>query len=403
VRSCVLFLAFAASASDWPQFLGPGRNGVYEGPPISATWTGDGPKRLWEKKVGQGFAGPAVVGSRVILFHRVGDKEVVESLAAATGASQWRYEYATSYRDDFGFDEGPRSVPVVAESIIYTFGAEGVLSAVALETGKLLWSVRTAERFKVAKNFFGAAGSPLVLDSRVLLNVGGAEAGLVAFEAKTGELLWSATRDEASYSSATSGMLGGERLALFYTRGGLEIVDPATGTVKQQLPWRSRSRASVNAATPLVIDDVVFLSASYGTGAAALRFGTSGLTKLWSSDEALSSHYATAVHRDGVLYGFHGRQEYGQSFRAVELLTGKVLWDEGGFGAGTVTLAGDKLVLVRESGELVVAEASPKEFRTLARARLLKGTVRAYPALADGVLYVRSESTLAAFDLRAAK
>lgn len=401
MRSFVLFLAFAASASDWPQFLGPDRNGVYEGPPISASWTGDGPKRLWEKKVGQGFAGPAVVGSRVILFHRVGDKEVVESLAAATGASQWRYEYATSYRDDFGFDEGPRSVPVVAESIIYTFGAEGVLSAVAVETGKLLWSVKTAERFKVAKNFFGAAGSPLVLDSRVLLNVGGAEAGLVAFEAKTGELLWSATRDEASYSSATSGMLGGERLALFYTRGGLEIVDPATGTVKQQFPWRSRSRASVNAATPLVIDDVVFLSASYGTGAAALRFGTSGLTKLWSSDEALSSHYATAVHRDGVLYGFHGRQEYGQSFRAVELLTGKVLWDEGGFGAGTVTLAGDKLVLVRESGELVVAEASPKGFRALARARLLKGTVRAYPALADGVLYIRSESTLAAFDLRA--
>jgi outer membrane protein assembly factor BamB len=231
--------------------------------------------------------------------------------------------------------------------------------------------------------------------------VGGAEAGLVAFEAKTGELLWSATRDEASYSSPTSAMLGGERLALFYTRGGLEIVDPAKGTVKHQFPWRSRSRASVNAATPLVIDDVIFLSASYGTGAAALRFGTSGITKLWSSDEALSSHYATAVHRERVLYGFHGRQEYGQSFRAVELLTGKVLWSEEGFGAGTVTLAGDKLVIVRESGELVVAEASPKELRVLARARLLKGTVRAYPAIADAVIYVRNENTLAAFDLSA--
>jgi outer membrane protein assembly factor BamB len=195
-------------------------------------------------------------------------------------------------------------------------------------------------------------------------------------------------------------VLGGETLALFHTRGGLEIVDPAKGTVKHQLPWRSRSRASVNAASPLVIDDVIFISASYGTGAAALRFGASGLTKIWSSDEALSSHYATAVHRDGVLYGFHGRQEYGQSFRAVELLTGKVLWDEEGFGAGTVTLAGDKLVIVRESGELVAAEASPKDFRELARARLLKGTVRAYPALSDGVIYLRNETTLAAFDLR---
>jgi hypothetical protein len=156
----------------------------------------------------------------------------------------------------------------------------------------------------------------------------------------------------------------------------------------------------VNAAVPLVVGDVVFLSASYGTGAAAVRFAPSGLTKLWSSDEALSSHYATAVHRDQVLYGFHGRQEYGQSLRAVELLTGKVLWSEEGFGAGTVILAADKLVIVRESGELVIAEASPRAFQVLARARLLSGTVRAYPALADGVIYVRNETTLAAFDLR---
>ncbi len=400
MKSLLLILALVAS-SDWPQFLGPERNGVYSGPAISASWGDDGPKRLWERKVGQGFAGPVVVGRHAILFHRVDNREVIESIKASNGASEWRYDYLTSYRDDFGFDEGPRSVPVVADSIIYAFGAEGVLSAVALETGKPLWSVATAERFKVAKNFFGAAGSPLVLDGRVLLNVGGAEAGLVAFEGKTGELLWSATKDEASYSSPASATLGGERLALFYTRGGLEIVDAAKGTVKHQFPWRSRSRASVNAATPLVIGDIIFLSASYGAGAAALRFGTSGLTKIWSSDEALSSHYATAVHHDSVLYGFHGRQEYGQSFRAVELLTGKVLWSEEGFGAGTVTLAGDKLVIVRESGELVVAEAAPKAFRALGRARLLKGTVRAYPAIADGVIYVRNETTLAAFDVRA--
>ena len=190
------------------------------------------------------------------------------------------------------------------------------------------------------------------------------------------------------------------KLALFFTRGGLEIVDPARGIVKRQFAWRSRSRASVNAATPLVVGDVIFLSASYGTGAAALRFGPAGLTTIWSSDEVLSSHYATAVQRDGVLYGFHGRQEYGQSFRAAELLTGEVLWKEDGFGAGTVTLAGDKLLILRESGELVVAEASPSSFRVLARARLLKATVRAYPALADAVLYLRNEKTLAAFDLR---
>jgi len=394
------FALVVASASDWPQFLGPERNGIYAGPAIGTEWPEGGPRRLWEKKIGQGFAGPAVVGERLILFHRVSNREVVDALEASTGAPLWRYDYATGYRDDFGFDEGPRSVPVVSDSVIYTFGAEGVISAIELETGKPLWSVATRERFRVPKNFFGAAGSPLVVDGRVLQNVGGPEAGLAAFDAKTGSVLWTATDDEASYSSPTAATLGGAKLALFYTRTGLEVVDPAKGTVKHHFPWRSRSRASVNAAVPLVVGDIVFLSASYGTGAAALRFEPSGLTKLWSSDEALSSHYATAVHRDQVLYGFHGRQEYGQSFRAIELQTGKVLWNEDGFGAGTVTLAADKLVIVRESGELVIAEASPRAFRVLARARLLSGTVRAYPALADGILYLRNEETLAAFDLR---
>ena len=394
------FALLTASANDWPQFLGPERNGVYSGPAIETPWPEGGPRRLWEKRVGQGFAGPAVAGNRLLLFHRVANREVIEALDVANGAPLWRHEYETTYRDDFGFDEGPRSVPVVEGGVVYTFGAQGVLSAVALETGKPLWSVATAERFKVPKNFFGAAGSPLVMDGRVLLNVGGAAAGLAAFDAGTGNLLWTATKDEASYSSPTAATLGGERLALFYTRSGLEIVDPLKGSVKHEFPWRSRSRASVNAAVPIVAGDVIFLSASYGTGAVALRHASSGLTKLWSSDEALSSHYATAVHRDQVLFGFHGRQEYGQSFRAVELLTGKLLWSEEGFGAGTVTLAGDKLVVLRESGELVVAEASPREFRVLARAPLLSGTVRAYPALADGVIYLRNEKTLAAFDLR---
>jgi len=396
----LLALAAAASADDWPQFLGPERNGVYSGPAIGIDWPQGAPPKLWEKRVGEGFAGPAVVGERVLLFHRLDNREVLEALDTSTGASRWQYGYETRYRDDFGFDEGPRSVPVVADSVVYTFGAEGVLSAVALETGKPLWSVATMGRFEVPKNFFGAAGSPLVVDGRVLLNAGGKKGGIAAFDARSGDLLWTATEDEASYSSGIGATLGGESVALFYTRSALEIVDPAKGTVKHRFPWRSRSRASVNAAVPLVIEDVIFLSASYGTGAVALRFAPSGLTKLWSSDEALSCHYATPVHRDGVLYGFHGRQEFGQEFRAIELLTGKVLWSEKGFGAGTVTLGSDKLVIVRESGELVIAEASPRELRVLARTRLLRGTVRAYPALAGGVIYVKNEKTLAAFDLR---
>lgn len=389
-------LAFAVflMLADWPQLLGPERNGVYDGPAV-----GGEPELVWQVDVGAGFAGPVVVGERVILFHRRGGKEIVESLDRETGVSVWRHEYETTYRDDFGFDEGPRSVPVVARGVVYTFGAQGVLSAVDLETGKKIWSVDTRTRFGVPKGFFGAAGSPIVEDGRVLLNVGGRDAGLAAFDASQGDLLWTSASDEASYSSPVTATLGGEKLAIFFTRDGFVAVDPATGAERHRLPWRSRSRASVNAASPVVVGDVVFLSASYGTGAIALRVEDDTVETLWSGDESLSSHYATAVHRDGILYGFHGRQEYTQSFRAVELRTGKVLWSEDGFGAGTVTLAGDKLVIVHERGELVLAEASPEGFQVLSRKRLLPGVIRAYPALSEATLYVRNQRTLAAFDV----
>ena len=140
VFSCSRSSARPARSPDWPQFLGPSRNGVYVGPPLNEKWPATGPRIIWRKQVGQGFSGPVVARQRLILFHRVGDREVVESLDALTGAPQWRYAYPTTYRDDFGFDEGPRAVPVVADGIVYTFGAEGQLHAVDLSTGKTLWS-----------------------------------------------------------------------------------------------------------------------------------------------------------------------------------------------------------------------------------------------------------------------
>jgi outer membrane protein assembly factor BamB len=256
------------------------------------------------------------------------------------------------------------------------------------------------QRFEVPKGFFGAAGSPLVEDGRVIANVGGPKAGIVAFEAKTGKVLWTATDAGASYSSAVGATIAGRRAAIFFTRAGLVGLDPATGQILWQRPWRARMAASVNAATPLVIGDLIFVSAQYGPGAGVLRLDGSTLTPLWASDEALSNHYATSVHRDGILYGFHGRQEFGQAFRAVELRTGKVHWSEERFGAGTVTLAGDRLVILRENGELVLAAASPDGFKPVARAKILTGTVRAYPALSDGFLFARNDDTLISLDLR---
>ena len=392
--------AGATAIADWPQFLGPERNGTYRGVPIVTAFPSGGPTVVWRKKIGQGLSGPVVVGSRVILFHRIGNQEVVEALDAASGATQWQKGYPTAYRDDFGFDEGPRAVPVVVDGVVYTFGAEGELRATAVEGGDVLWSHKTATEFNVPKGFFGAAGSPLVEGGRVIANIGGAKAGIIAFDARKGNVVWTSTDDAASYSSPAGATIAGQRLALFLTRSGLVGLDPTSGAVRFQRPWRARANASVNAATPLVVDNMIFISAEYGPGAAVLRLEGSATTPLWSSDEVLSNHYATSVYAAGVLYGYHGRQEYGPSLRAVDFKSGQVKWSQDKFGAGTVTLAGEQLVVMREDGELILAPATPAGFKPTARARILPGTVRAYPALDAGRLYVRNDETLVCLDLR---
>jgi hypothetical protein len=284
--------------------------------------------------------------------------------------------------------------------MIYTFGAEGQLHAIDVATGRRIWSEDTMKRFNVPKAFFGAGGSPLVEAGRVIANVGGDKAGLVGFDAKTGNVLWTATDDDASYSSGVAAAVGGRRIGVFLTRDRLLGIEMTTGRVQFERGWRARQAASVNAATPLVVDDLVFVSAEYGPGAGVMRVAGSTLVELWTSNDVLSNHYATSVYHDGHLYGFHGRQEFGQSFRAVELRTGAVKWSQDQFRAGSVLLADHRLVIMREAGELMLAPASPDGFRPSARAKILAGVVRPYPAIANGLLYVRNENTLVCVDLR---
>jgi outer membrane protein assembly factor BamB len=398
------------SSQDWPQILGPGRNGIYTGPPIAPSFPRSGPPLLWRRDVGAGFAGPAVVGGTLVLFHRVNHRETVEAMDAATGKTTWTFDYATSYRDDFGFDEGPRAVPVIAGGRVFTHGADGWLHGLDFATGKKLWSVDTRRVFDAPKGYFGVATSPLVDGDRVMVNVGGKTGlgapkpgeggGIVAFDAATGKTLWTSTSDEASYSAPVMADIAGQRTAVFFTRTGLVAVDPANGAVRYQYRWRARMAASVNAAAPIVVKDQIFLSASYGTGAVLLQVANNAVKPIWSGDESMSNHYSTSVYKDGYLYGFEGRQEFGQNLRCVELATGKVMWTVDGFGAGTLLIAGDSLVIMRESGELALAPVSPKAFRFNARAQLVPGVVRAYPALADGRYFVRNERQLSAYDLR---
>jgi outer membrane protein assembly factor BamB len=238
-----------------------------------------------------------------------------------------------------------------------------------------------------------------VVGDLVLLNVGGEGAGIVALDVASGKLRWKASNDEASYSSPTLASINGKTNALFLTRHEFVALDPATGKILFQYPFGPTEDASVTAATPLVEGRTVFLSACYGAGSTALRIENGKPQKVWASDTAMLNHYATCVHRGDLLFGFDGRQEQGAAFACVDLKTGKTLWHKPRFGAGTVTIAGDKLLILLQTGEFVLAEASGDAYKELRRAQVIGSGVRAYPALADGFLYASSKDKLVRLDL----
>jgi outer membrane protein assembly factor BamB len=401
----IVLILTPAAAGDWPQFLGPTRNGVYAGPPLTASWPKDGPPIVWQRKVGQGFSGPAVASGNLILFHRPDDKETIECLDANTGKTLWTFDYPTAYRDDFGFDEGPRATPAIADDRVYTYGAEGVLTCFDLASGKKIWGIDAKKEFHAPKGFFGIACSPLVESNAVILNIGGSDgAGIVAFDKLNGKILWKATNDQASYSSPVAATIHNRRYLFVLTLANFVALDPANGKILFQYPFRPPIRSSVTAAAPLVIDDTIFLSASYGLGAALLKITPDGPKKIWSGDDILSNHYATCVHLNGFLYGIHGRTDPGfeppASLRCVEVKTGKVRWQQDAFGAATLTLAGDQLFILTEKGELIRAPATPSSFKPLDRAQVLSTQVRAHPALANGLLYARSKDKLVCLNLQ---
>ena len=385
VAVLVPLIAAHAIAADWPQLLGPSRNGVYQGPPLSETWGATGPRVVWRRQVGAGLSGPVVAQNRVILFHRVS-----ESRGRRSDGRRER-------QDGRGSTHIPPPTATTSASTRARARCPSSPMASCIRSAprdSFTPSISPAERRFGARTRCdasawrrGSSAPPARRSSRTGESSPTSAAKMPASSPSTQrpETCCGPPReDAASYSSGIGATIGGRRTAIFLTRNGLVGLDPATGQVRFQRPWRARQAASVNAATPVVSGDSIFVSAEYGPGAGVLRFDGSKLVDVWASDDALSNHYATSVYSGGYLYGFHGRQEFGQSFRAVEFQTGKVRWSEDEFGAGSVTLAGNRLLILRENGEMVLAAASPDGFKPLARAQILPATVRAYPAIADG-------------------
>lgn len=391
------------AAADWPQFLGPTRDGVYTGQALADQWLPDGPRRLWSHDVGTGWSGPVGKAGRVILFHRIGDQEIVECLRAETGEILWKNSFTTRYVDGFGFDNGPRATPAIAEGRVFLLGANGNFHCLDFQSGKTVWSQDLARTLDAPTGYFGLACSPLVIGKNVLLNIGAPDgAGIVALEIESGKLAWKTSSDEASYSSPIGTTLANRPQAVFFTRHNLCGIDTRSGKEIWKQAWSPAMQASVSAAVPLVSGDLVFATASYGAGALALKVDAKGIHKLWEGDTSLSCQYQTPLLSGGHLYGFHGRLDTGPrpAFRCVELATGRVRWSSEKVDAGSLIRTGKDSLLLTVNGELIRLALSPAEFQESARAQILGLEVRAHPALVDGLYLARDKRRLVCVDLR---
>jgi outer membrane protein assembly factor BamB len=403
-----LTIAAVAFAGDWPQILGPLRNGAAAADErLAEAWPASGPRRVWKRGVGAGVAGLAVVGDRGFLFHRLGDREVLEAIDVATGETVWSDGHATSFVPQVGGSDGPLCAPVVHDGKVIVFGAQGMLACVDAATGRRLWQRATHREFDAQEGYFGAGSTPLVVGGRVIVNVGGrkGDAGIVAFDLATGETLWTATREGASYSAPVVATAGGVENVLTVTRLSCLLLDPATGGVRWLFPFGQRG-PTVNAASPVLLGEGRFLvTAAYGIGSVCGTFDTTTVTPLWQGTESLASQYATPVAVGGRLYAIDGRDDVPPaSFVCLDPATGTVHWREEGFGYGTLLAADGKLLVVKTDGELLLVRPDAARLAVLARARPFAddprgGPLRALPALANGRLYLRDDRTLVAVDV----
>lgn len=394
----LLYLQLAAQlhAGEWPQILGPQRNGIAEDETLADAWPASGLKVLWERRVGEGLAGLAVARGQAVLFHRMGNEELVEAMDPLTGEVRWKATFPTSFRGSVIQDNGPRCVPLIHGERVIVYGASRGLHCLNLADGKLLWSRDLLAEYTDPREegYFGAGSTPLVEGGLVLVNLGAARAhaGLAAFDLQTGQTIWTATDEQASYSSPIAATLGGTRQVIFVTRLSVLGVNPSDGSILWQFPF-GQLGPTVNAANPLVLNGHVFVTASYGIGAVYARVDRQAEV-VWRGEQ-LSSQYTTCVAHKGVLYGIDGREDVpGARLVALDPSSGKLHWSQPNFGKATLILVGDKLLIQKTDGTLVLAAAGADGYRELARTTILSKGTYALPALAGGRLYARDGRTL---------
>ena len=419
------------SGSDWPSFLGPTGDGKSpEKFPIEP-WPISGPPLIWRTEIGESYGAPTISRGRLFIFDRHQNLARLSCMRSERKKLLWQFEYPTDYRDMYGYNNGPRTCPVVDSDRVYIYGPKGILHCLNVLDGALRWKIDTSSQFNVVPNFFGVGSTPIIEDQLLIVQVGGAlpteardvyqaqgkivgnGSGIVAFNKISGQVVYQITDELASYASPILATTDQRRWCFMFTRGSLVGFDPLTGQIDFQYPWRDRKLESVNASNPVVVGNTIFISEAYGVGSSVLQFYPKGYKIIWSDllsrrEKAMMLHWNTAIHHQGYLYGCSGRHTQGSSLRCVELQTGRIMWSKPINERTSLLYINGYLISLGEFGRLMLIHVNPKALDIISEVQLsrqhgLKHPLWAAPVLSNGFLYIRSKDQLLCFDLTPSK
>jgi outer membrane protein assembly factor BamB len=394
----------AVAKNEWPQFLGPARNGISSETGLLNEWPQDGPKVTWKVPGGVGMSGLAISRGRVITLVQRQGKQWATSLDAETGQTQWQTPLAPAYKNGMG--NGPRATPAIVADTVFIFTGEGILTALNVADGKLIWSHNVIEDSQGTIAEYGMACSPLVIGNLVVVTAGAPGASVVAYDMKTGKQAWKSGDDAAGYSSPALLELSGRKQLVVFTGEATIGLIPESGKQLWRFPYETNFNCNI--VTPVAFKDQVFISSGENHGCVMLSFKGSGdqtqVGQAWTSQgsqSVLRNEWQTSILSDGHLYGFDNVGAAGPvtHLTCVNAETGKRVWQKTRFGKGNMIAADGKLFIATMNGELVAVKLSPKAFEEIGRVKLI-GPTRQAPALSNGKLYLRDDEEIVCVDVR---
>ena len=361
----------------------------------------------------------AVVGERVFHFGREGGNERLSCLSSSTGDTLWSKEHKVDYADVFGYGDGPRATPLVDGDRVYSYGVRGTLNCYRVSNAEELWNIDTERMLGAEPGMYGFGSTPIIDGDKLLLIAGGGEGadgtghGIVALDKYDGALCYSVTADLASYASPQVATIGSRRLCFALVRDGLICFDVDSGEREFHFPWQARVSGCVNAATPVVHENEVFITESYGRGSALLRVKAGGYDVVWRDSprrraKAMECHWSTPIFHDGYLYGCSGRHSSEAELRCIDWKTGRIQWSEPTWSRCSLLYADGHLIVLSEHGELSLIKATPNAYEVVASYRsqddpptrhIIDYPAWAAPAFCDGTLYISGNRELVCLEL----